>query len=57
MTEESAAQRRERLKALREAQELLTSESPQPQQETKTQPQEEEQDEYVSLAACIFSSF
>jgi len=45
MTEESAAQRRERLKALREAQELLTSESPQPQQETKTQPQEEEQDE------------
>lgn len=49
MAEESAAQRRERLKALREAQELLTSESPQPQQETKTQPEEAEQDEQQDM--------
>lgn len=49
MAEESAAQRRERLKALREAQELLTSESPQLQQETRTQPEEAEQDEQQDM--------
>ncbi|KAH9321908.1 hypothetical protein KI387_016547, partial [Taxus chinensis] len=40
--EETAAQRRERLKALREAQQLLDSEPP--QQQTKVQPEQTEQD-------------